>query len=271
VQRKFLIILISILGFSLSSRAQSNLMIMPIRVVFEGNKQKEELNLANIGKDTAVYAISLVQKNMTEDGSFVNIEKIDSSQMSAEPYLRIFPRRVKLAPGETQVISLQFRRKPDMAAGEYRSHLYFRPEKKNTLLGMENNTDNDPTAVDVQITPIFGISIAIIIRIGEVNVSASLSDLKLENRENAIQNLKLTINRTGNISLYGDVIIQYFPVQGKSYQIGTAGGVGVYSNINKRFVTVKLNNTSGKPLKDGKLKVQYVSKDEDKKSVVYAE
>jgi len=270
VQRKFLIILISILGFSLSSRAQSNLMIMPIRVVFEGNKQKEELNLANIGKDTAVYAISLVQKNMTEDGSFVNIQKIDSSQMSAEPYLRIFPRRVKLAPGETQVISLQFRRKPDMAAGEYRSHLYFRPDKNYTPHGIENN-DNDPTSMSFQITPLFGISIAVIIRIGEGNVSASLSDLKLENRENAIQNLKLTINRTGNISLYGDVIIQYFPVQGKSYQIGTAGGVGVYSNINKRFVTVKLNNTSGKPLKDGKLKVQYVSKDEDKKSVVYAE
>src|ERR1035437_9616105 len=111
--------LISMLGFSLQSLAQSNLMIMPIRVVFEGNKQKEELNLANIGKDTAVYAISLVQKNMTEDGNFVNIAKIDSSQMSAEPYLRIFPRRVKLAPGETQVVSLQFRRKPDMAEGEY--------------------------------------------------------------------------------------------------------------------------------------------------------
>lgn len=258
------------LGFSLPSLAQGNLMIVPIRVVFEGNKQKEELYLSNSGKDTTSYAITLVQKNMNEDGSFVNLEKIDSSQMSAEPYLRIFPRQVKLAPGEAQVISLQFRRKPDMAAGEYRSHLYFRPDKSYTPLGMEK-PDNDPNAVNIQITPIFGISIAIIIRIGDVNVSASMSDLKLDNQENGIQNLKLTINRKGNISLYGDIRVQYFPVQGKSYQIGTAGGVGVYSNINKRFVNVKLNNTSGKPLKDGKLKVQYLSKDESKKTVVLAE
>ena len=270
MQRKILILLISILGFSLPSLAQGNLMILPIRVVFEGNKQKEELYLANRGKDTASYAITFIQKNMNENGSFVNLEKTDSSQMSAEPYLRIFPRSVKLAPGEAQVISLQYRRKPDMAAGEYRSHLYFRPDKSYTPLSVEK-PENDPTTTSFQITALFGISIAIIIRTGEVNVSASLSDLKLDNREKAIQNLTLTINRTGNISLYGDIKIQYFPVNGKSYQIGTTGGVGVYSNINKRLVTVKLNNTYGQPLKDGKLKVQYLSHDESKKSVVLAE
>ena len=258
------------LSFSLQSLAQGNLMITPIRVVFEGNKQKEELNLANIGTDTAIYSLSFVQKNMKENGSFVNIEKIDSSQMSAEPYLRIFPRMVTLAPGESQAVSLQFRRKPDMAAGEYRSHLFFRSEKNFTPLGMEN-AGSDPKILSVQITPIFGISIAIIIRTGTVNVSATLSDLKLDTQENKIQNLKLTINRTGNISLFGDIKIQYFPGNGKSYQIGASGGVAVYSNINKRFVTVKLNNTSGKPLKDGKLKVQYLSNDENKKPVVYAE
>ncbi len=269
MQRKILTMLISLLGFSLSSLAQGNLMILPIRVVFEGNKQKEELNLANIGKDTAIYSLSFVQKNMKEDGGFVNIVKIDSSQMSAEPYLRLFPRRVTLAPGESQVISLQFRRKPDMAAGEYRSHLYFKPEKDYTPLGMEK-TDNNPSAVSVQINAVFGISIPIIIRTGTVNVSASLSDLKLDNRENTIQNLSLTINRIGNISIFGDIIIQYVPLQGKPYQIGNSNGVGVYSNINKRFMNVKLNNTTGKPLKDGKLKVQYVSHDESKKPVVYA-
>lgn len=270
MQGKLLIMLISILGFSFQSIAQGNLLITPIRVVFEGNKQKEELNLANIGKDTAIYSISFVQKNMKEDGSFVNIEKVDSGQMSAEPYLRIFPRTVTLAPGEAQVIALQYRRKPDMAAGEYRSHLYFRSEKNYKPLGVEN-TDKDTTALSIQLIPIFGMSIPVIIRTGAVNVSAALSDLKLDIQQNTIQNLKLTINRTGNISLYGDIIIQYIPVQGKPYQIGIASGVGVYTDINKRYVVVKLNNTSGKTLTNGKLKVQYISKGETKKPVVYAE
>jgi len=262
--------LISILGFSFQSIAQGNLLITPIRLVFEGNKQKENLNLANIGKDTAIYSISFVQKNMKEDGSFVNIDKADSGQMFAEPYLRIFPRKVTLAPRESQVIVLQYRRKPDMVAGEYRSRLYFRSEKNYKPLGM-GNAERDSTTLKVQLIPIFGISIPIIIRTGAVNVSAALSDLKLDIQQNTIQNLKLTIHRTGNISLYGDIIIQYVPTQGKPYQIGIAAGVGVYTEINKRYMVVKLKNTSGKPLKNGKLKVQYISKGETKKPVVYAE
>lgn len=207
---------------------------------------------------------------MKEDGSFVNIENPDSGQMFAEPYLRIFPRKVTLAPRESQVIRLQYRRKPDMIAGEYRSRLYFRSEKNYKPLGM-GNAERDSTTLKVQLIPIFGMSIPIIIRTGSVNASAALSDLKLDIQQNTIQNLKLTIHRTGNISLYGDIIIQYVPTRGKPYQVGIAGGVGVYTEINKRYLVVNLKNTSGKPLKDGKLKVQYISKGETKKPVVYAE
>src|SRR5664279_5625965 len=113
------IIFTVILGLSYPCLAKGDLLITPSRVVFEGNKQKEEISLVNMGKDTATYSISFVQKNMREDGSFVLIEKPDSGQMFAEPYLRIFPRTVTLAPGEPQVIIVQFRRKPGMADGEY--------------------------------------------------------------------------------------------------------------------------------------------------------
>ena len=104
--------------------AQGDLLVTPKRVVFEGNTQREELSLVNMGKDTATYSISLLQKNMKEDGSFVTIEKPSDVKMSAEPYLRIFPRTVTLAPGEPQVIMIQCRRNPYMASGESRSHLY---------------------------------------------------------------------------------------------------------------------------------------------------
>jgi len=66
------------------------------------------------------------------------------------------------------------------------------------------------------------------------------------------------------------MIIKYVPPQGKSYEIGSVKGVGVYTNIKERNVVVKLNNTNGKPLTNGKLKVQYVSNDETKR-VVYAD
>jgi len=270
MNRILLVLLISVTGLTYQAMAQGDLLVTPTRVVFEGNKQIEELNLLNMGKDTTTYSISFVQKNMKENGSFVNIIQPDSGQLFAEPYLRIFPRQVTLAPREPQVIMVQYRRKADMVAGEYRSHLYFRSEKNYTPIGMKKSV-KDTTLLNVQLTPIFGMSIPIIIRVGAVNVSATLSDLKLITQQNKTQTLKITINRTGNISTYGDIIIEYFPTKGKPLQIGTTTGVGVYTNLEKRSITVKLKNTPGTILKDGKLKVSYFTNDGSKKRVLYAE
>lgn len=253
--------------FSVPITAQGDLMITPTRVVFEGNKQKEELNLANMGNETATYSISFVQKTMKEDGSFENIEQIDSLALYADPYLRIFPRTVTLEPRESQSVIVQFRRKANMQAGEYRSHLYFRSEKDYTPLG-QDKTVKDSTLLSVSITPIFGMSIPIIIRTGEVSVSASLSNIKLETSANNTQNLLFTINRIGNISLYGDISIQLFPEKGTPFEIGALNGVGVYTSINQRKMNIQLTNPKEEKLPKGKLKITYTSKN-DGNSVVY--
>jgi hypothetical protein len=269
MQRTFLLILISITGLCFQAAAQGDLLVAPTRVMFEGNKQKESLSLVNMGKDTATYVISFVQYDMREDGSFAIIEKPDSGQMFADPYLRIFPRKVSLAPGEPQVVMLQCRRRADMPAGEFRSHLYFRAEN-NFRSPVMNNSLNDTTGLSVQLIPIYGISIPVIIRAGTIDVSSTLSDLELEPLQKSVQNLKFNINRTGNISVYGDITIEFIPALGKSYQVGTVKGVGVYTNINRRKMIINIGSSDTRPLSEGKLKVRYVSNDE-KKRIVYAE
>jgi hypothetical protein len=134
----------------------------------------------------------------------------------------------------------------------------------------QTNSVQDSATLSVQLIPIYGMSIPVIIRSGEVDVKAALSDLKLETQTGSQQNLKLTIHRTGNISIYGDIIVQFIPAGGKPYEIGAIKGLGVYTNIDKRNVTVKLDNTSGKAMSKGKLKVQYISNG-NSKPVIYAE
>ena len=269
MKRNLLLLLIILLITGIQSKAQGDLLVTPTRVVFEGNKQKEALYLVNTGKDTATYSISFLQYNMKEDGSFMIIEKPDSGQLFANPYLRIFPRQVTLAPREPQVIMLQCRRNADMLPGEYRSHIYFRAEKDYKPLGIKN-TDKKTTQVSVQITPVFGISIPIIIRSGVVNVSTTLSNIKLETQQDTVNYLRLTLNRSGNSSVYGNLSIEYFPVKGKPYEIGKVNGMSVYTNTNKRNILIRLNKTPGLTYKDGKLKIRYTSPDEEK-HVVYAE
>ena len=54
--------------------AQGDLMITPHRVVLEGNKQIEEIVVANIGQDTAFYSISLIEYRMTEAVSYTHLD-----------------------------------------------------------------------------------------------------------------------------------------------------------------------------------------------------
>ena len=249
--------------------AQGDLLVSPLRIIFEGKKIKEELNLVNIGKDTTIYSVSFLQYNMTEDGNFEIIEKPGPGQMFANPYLRIFPRTVTLAPREAQVVRLQYRKAKDMAAGEYRSHIYFRSEKNNKALGIQNPY-KDSTLMGVQITPVFGISIPVIIREGNVNFKSSLTDLAIETVQDTITNLNLTINREGNISVYGDLVVDYTGKNGKTINIGLVRGVSVYTTVNKRHFTVRLNLLDGVDLKSGKLQLSYISP-KDTPYVVYAE
>lgn len=249
-------------------QAQGDLLVTPGRVVFEGNKQKEILNLVNMGKETTTYSVSFVQKDMKEDGSFVDVTEAEPGQRFADPYLRIFPRQVTLAPKEAQTIVVQYRRKSDMQQGEYRSHLYFRSEKDYTVLG-DDGAAKDSKSLSVQLIPIFGMSIPVIIRTGEIEVTATLTDLKVEAQDQTAQSLRFTINRTGNISLYGDIMVQFIPEKGKPYEIAAINGVGVYTSINKRNISVRLDTVSGKTLTKGKLKVTY-SSNGDGKAIVYA-
>lgn len=263
-------LLLLLLAAGFTTHAQGDLLITPTRVVFEGSKQKEELNLVNVGSDTAIYTVSFVQYNMKEDGGFTQIEKPDSGQMFADPYLRIFPRRITLAPREPQVIMLQYRKKTDMKEGEYRSHLYFRADKESKPLGL-GETDEDTTSLKVQLIPIFGLSIPVILRIGNTSVKATLSDLSLEMQQDTIPILKFFINRSGNSSIYGDFRVEHIPAKGQPYEVGVLRGVGVYTNLNRRSVSVRLTKSPGVPLSGGKIRLTYSSNDPMKPVTLFAE
>lgn len=268
MQLKFVIPLIYFTGLISCAFAQGDLLVTPTRIVFEGNKQREEINLVNLGKDTATYSISFLHYAQTENGGYSIIEKPDSAKMIADSYLRFFPREVTLAPGEPQVIMLQCRRKTDMSPGEYRSHLYFRSEKDYKPL-MNKNMDT-LTTVQVKLIPIYGISIPVIIRSGVVTVNASINKMKLETQNDSIQSLKLTINREGNCSSYGDLVADYIPLNGKPVELGKIKGVKVFTNIHQLNLELQLRKMALPALKDGKIKVRYTSPN-DLKYMVYAE
>lgn len=259
----------STLFFNIDTFAQGNLLITPRRVVFEGSKKSIDLNLANTGIDTATYAISLVQIRMKEDGGFETITEPDPGQLFADKNIRFFPRSVTLGPNEAQSIKVQIIRSNELAPGEYRSHFYFRAIPKAKPLG-EKEEPRDTTTISVQLIPVFGITIPAIIRVGESNVKVNLSDLGFSMVNDTIPNLKLVFNRTGNISVYGDLAVDYISTQGKITRVGVANGVAVYTPNTIRRFQFNLNKIPGVDFKTGTLRVIY-SAPSDVKPLRYAE
>jgi len=244
--------------------AQGNLLLTPRRVVFEGAKKSMELNLANTGNDTAKYVISIVRIRMTDDGAFETIADPDSGQLFADPYLRFFPRTVSLGPNEAQVVKIQLTRTSDLAPGEYRSHIYFRAIPNLKPLGEEEKT-KDTTTISVKLTPVFGITIPVIIRVGESTAKVNLSNLAIETVNDTTTRLKMTFNRSGNFSVYGDVLVNYISPEGRTTQVGLIKGLAVYSpNKIRQFQFDLVKATAGVNYHTGKLYIEYSTQDEPK-------
>jgi P pilus assembly chaperone PapD len=249
--------------------AQGNLLITPKRVVFEGSKRSIDLNLANNGQDSATYAISIVQIRMKEEGGFETITEPDPGQQFADKNIRFFPRAVTLGPNEAQVVKVQVIKLNELAAGEYRSHFYFRAVPKTAPLG-EKETNTDTTTISVKLTPIFGITIPVIIRVGENNSKVTLSELSFDTRNDTVPSVSLTLNRTGTMSVYGDLTADHVSEQGKITRVGAANGVAVYTPNSIRRFQFNLNKVPGIDYSSGSLRIIY-SAPSDVKPAKYAE
>lgn len=252
-----------------ASFAQGDLLITPRRLVFEGSRRSIDLNLANIGKDTASYAISIVQIRMLDDGGFETITEPDPGQRFADRFIRFFPRNVTLGPNEAQTVKVQLIRTNELESGEYRSHFYFRAVPKARPLG-EEEVQKDSSTISVRLTPIFGITIPVIIRVGSSTAKVTISDFTFKLGDNAIPLVSLLLTRSGNMSVYGDLAVDYISPQGKTIRVGIANGVAVYTPNTTRKFSFNLMNVPGVDYKTGKLHIMY-SPPSDVKPEIYSE
>ncbi|MDT0676952.1 molecular chaperone [Autumnicola musiva] len=236
------------------SYAQGDLMIMPKRLVFDGSERSQEINLANTGSDTAVYAVSFVNYKMTENGNFEQVQEPEDGQRFATNFLRYFPRRVSLAPNEAQTIRVQLTRTGDLENGEYRSHMYFRAVEEQTALGEEQTEEAE--GISINIKTVFGISIPIIIREGQSNTRVELDNISLQSKDQD-HTLSMVINRSGNMSVYGNLKVEHIAPNGTTTEVGLVKGISVYTPNQKRNFSFELQNTEAVDLNSGKLNISY--------------
>lgn len=252
--------IICLLGY-LPASGQGDMLIFPKRVVFEGRKNTEMVNLTNTGSDTATYHLSFIQMRMDENGRLEQITGPDTSSYFADPYIRYYPRIVTLAPQESQLIKLQTFKTGSLAPGEYRSHLYIRADpshKPGEATGEDAQYIEEPGAISIRLIPMYGLTIPCIIRIGESTTSVTMSNLALE-RDSTSGSffLKLDLHRHGNMSAYGHFFITHQAPDGTITTVARLKGIGVYTPGTLRRCKIRLSQSDSIDYSSGKLLAVY--------------
>jgi hypothetical protein len=252
----FCLIILAALFSSAGVRAQGNLIIMPRRVVFQGQKRTQELNVANTGTDTATYVLSVIHYRMLENGGFELITQPDSGQKFADANIRFFPRTVVLAPNETQVVKVQLTNTGQLTPGEYRSHLYFRAVPAEKRLD-EKGLAAKKGSISIKLNAVFGIAIPIIIQNGVSTTEASFSDVAMKTEGDSRAVLNFFIHRKGNMSVYGDIKVFYVSPKNATTLVGIINGLAVYTPNARRSVQLKLEPNEHINYHTGKLHIVY--------------
>ena len=240
----------SSLSFTTPVSAQGDLLVAPTRVILDGRRGTEVI-LSNIGGEEATYRIGLELRRMLENGRLVPVEETDANEKekAALGMIRYAPRRIVLPPGQPQAVRLAARPGADLPDGEYRVHMSFRAiPKPREVTAEQRNSDQ----VSIQLIPIYGVTIPIIVRHGRVEAQAAIAQPQLVEGEQGPE-LEVTIQRTGDSSTYGELRVTK---PGVEDPLVLLRGVAIYPEIGQRKVRITLTPEQAAAMK-GELRFEY--------------
>jgi P pilus assembly chaperone PapD len=221
-----------LLGLSTDAQAGvGDLLVAPTRVVLDGRKGAEII-LNNIGDEPATYRVSVEFRRMTEGGDLVDVTTPTDADKKAQDMIVYSPRKVTLAPHEPQAIRIAARPAQGLPDGEYRVHMLFRAIPPATPVIQP--AGEQPKGVQFKLTPIYGVTIPVIVRLGNLQATAAIANVQLE-KKGGVPSIGLDLMRQGSRSTYGEVRILKAGVKDP---IAFQRGVAVYTEVGKRHVSV---------------------------------
>lgn len=241
---------LALLATAGNTAGSGDLLVAPTRIVLNGSRGTEII-LNNIGDEVATYRISVELRRMKEDGSLEQVEQPNAGETAARDMILYAPRRVTLPPDQPQSIRLSARAPQGRADGEYRVHLLFRavPPPRPAV-----QTPADFKGIGFALTPIYGVTIPVIVRLGNLQVQAGISNVRLGKDADGKPTVSLDLSRNGQRSTYGEIRVLK---SGVAEPIALQRGVAVYTEVNKRSVEIPVDPRFADQAK-GPVTVQYV-------------
>jgi len=245
-----------------SLKGVGDLAVVPHRVVFQGRDRAAEVMLRNDGSEAATYRVILKEMVMLPTGRLEDRTKAEG-ELTAADMVRMTPRQVELKPGEVQMVRFQLRKPAELADGEYRSHVLFQavpPAEAPQPAAAEGDK-----GLSFKLTPIFGITIPIIVRHGTLKAELAVKGAKVAppEKDGGPWSLIFQIERRGNSSVLGDVQVQVEKSthHKKGESLIQLKGIGIYTGLEAREMRLNLPAAKGVDFKGAQLKITFTPTD----------
>jgi P pilus assembly chaperone PapD len=245
-------------------KANADLLITPLRAVFQDRERSTIVTLINTGEKTNTYRIGWKLLKMKEGiGGYEPVETFtdrDGNNLAADKMVRFSPRQVTIEPQGRQRIRLSLRRPGDLADGEYRAHLTFtRLAKIPQNTGADENIRGQQMMLHANIA----FSIPVIVRHGNIQAVATLENPEFmvppPNAGDQRTLLMVDIKSASKFSSYGRLRAYWKKPNGKEEQVGILNNIAVFPEVDVRRVGIPMEKPR---LNGGSVRIVYEGMDE---------
>lgn len=243
--------------------AYADLMISPLRVVFEGRDRSSVVTLINTTNEVKTYRMGWTLLKVTPNGQYEEVEQyLDANGIdrSADDMIRFSPRQVTIEPQGRQRIRLSLRRPADLTDGEYRAHLNI----TNLSTPVDTTGQEEPEGATIAMQVNLSFTIPVIVRQGKAipEVSIANPQFMTQTTPEGEARPQLVLSVEGENSLYspyGRMRVFWRPDGAEPRQIGILNNVALYPEIDRKFYTIDLEESN---LPNGSVQVVYEGTEE---------
>jgi P pilus assembly chaperone PapD len=238
-------------------------MVSPQRVDLNNANKIQSVKLVNTTDEEVTYSVSFMYQKMTESGKYEDFTESELQNLSnIEKVVMFSPKRVILAPKQTQTVRFALRRKEDIKNFEYNAHILFKEiAKKETI--MDLNKRNSDGSIGMKVIPLFNTAIPIKVsdNSGKVQYQAEISNINL-NKENNVVSFVLT--NKGNKSPLGNVVVTFLNANGKKINTVQVNDMAIPMPLMLRNIDISYDDTKFDENMINNVTVEYFSSIDDK-------
>lgn len=221
-------------GLMLPMTAMGNISLTTFYMEFDADspRRTDNLRFTNTSDSPKTYDISMVNFAQNSDGEYRPIETPMMGNPFADSYLDFAPRRVTLAPSQSQVVRVVRRPMAGAENGEYVSHLKIQELPDQTMM---NSGATNSNGININLRPLYAVTIPVMIEKGSPRASALIRSVEIYNaKTNLIA--AVMVERGGNRSFYGTLV-----VTDDGVELGRVSNFRIFMTTSARVIKIPLN------------------------------